>query len=258
MTDSVLYETEGTVATITLNRPESLNSFNKEMRADLAAATSQARNDTGIRAVILTGAGRCFSAGADLKAGFKTGAEVEQILNEEYRPSLADIAEMNKPVISAINGFAAGIGLSYALVCDLSVMGESAFLLSPFSSIGLIPDGGSTWLLARAMGHMNAYQMAVENERMPAARCRELGLVNRITADDALMESAREWATRLTGKAPLALARTKKMMRQALTLSYADAISAEAALQRMCFDSADCKEGITAFLEKREPRFTGS
>lgn len=258
MTDSVLYETEGTVATITLNRPESLNSFNKEMRADLAAATSQARNDTGIRAVILTGAGRCFSAGADLKAGFKTGAEVEQILNEEYRPSLADIAEMNKPVISAINGFAAGIGLSYALVCDLSVMGESAFLLSPFSSIGLIPDGGSTWLLARAMGHMNAYQMAVENERMPAARCRELGLVNRITADDALMESAREWATRLTGKAPLALARTKKMMRQALTLSYADAISAEAALQRLCFDSADCKEGITAFLEKREPRFTGS
>lgn len=258
MTDSVLYETEGAVATITLNRPASLNSFNEDMRADLAAATAQAREDRAIRAVILTGAGRCFSAGADLKAGFKTGAEVEQILNNEYRPSLADIAEMEKPVISAINGFAAGIGLSYALVCDLSVMGESAFLLSPFSSIGLIPDGGSTWLLARAMGYMNAYQLAVENDRMPAARCKELGLVNKVVADDALMETAREWATRLTGKAPLALARTKKMMRQAPTLSYADAISAEAALQRLCFDSADCKEGITAFLEKREPHFTGS
>jgi len=258
MTDSVLYETEGAVATITLNRPASLNSFNEDMRTDLAAATAQAREDRAIRSVILTGAGRCFSAGADLKAGFKTGAEVEQILNNEYRPSLADIAEMEKPVISAINGFAAGIGLSYALVCDLSVMGESAFLLSPFSSIGLIPDGGSTWLLARAMGYMNAYQLAVENDRMPAARCKELGLVNKVVADDALMETARKWATRLTGKAPLALARTKKMMRQAPTLSYADAISAEAALQRLCFDSADCKEGITAFLEKREPHFTGS
>ena len=215
MTDTVLYETEGAVATITLNRPASLNSFDKEMRADLAAATAQARKDTAVRAVILTGAGRCFSTGADLKAGFKTGAEVEQILNEEYRPSLSDIAEMDKPVISAINGFAAGIGLSYALVCDLAVMGESAFLLSPFSSIGLIPDGGSTWLLARAMGYMNAYQMAVENDRMSAARCKELGLVNKIVADDALLATAREWAAGLAGKAPLALARTKKMMRRA-------------------------------------------
>ncbi len=258
MTNSVLYETEGAIATITLNRPAALNSFDREMRADLAAATAQARGDAGIRAVILTGAGRAFSAGADLKAGFKTGAEVERIVNEEYRPSLIDITEMEKPVISAINGFAAGIGLSYALACDLSVMGENAFLLCPFGTIGLIPDGGSTWLLTHAAGYKNAYEMAVENERMPAARCKELGLVNKVTADDELMETAREWAGRLAGKAPLALARTKKMMRQTSTLGYAEAISAEAALQRLCFDSADCKEGVTAFLEKRQPRFTGS
>ena len=258
MSDTVLYETGGAVATITLNRPDALNSFDREMRADLAAATARARNDTAIRAVILTGAGRCFSAGADLKAGFKTGEEVERIVNEEYRPSLVDIAEMDKPVISAVNGFAAGIGLSYALVCDLSVMGENAFLLCPFSAIGLIPDGGSTWLLTHAAGYKNAYEMAVESDRMPAARCRELGLVNKVVADDDLIETAREWAGRLAGKAPLALARTKKMMRRTSTLSYAEAISAEAALQRLCFDSADCKEGVTAFLEKREPRFTGS
>ena len=258
MPDTVLYETEGAVATITLNRPDALNSFDREMRADLAAATARARADSAIRAVVLTGAGRCFSAGADLKAGFKTGAEVEQIVNEEYRPSLVDIAEMDKPVISAVNGFAAGIGLSYALVCDLSVMGESSFMLSPFGSIGLIPDGGSTWLLTRAMGYMNAYQMAVENDRMPAARCRELGLVNKVVKDDDLMAAARDWAMKLTVKAPLALARTKKMMRQAPSLSYAEAIKAEAALQRLCFDSADCREGVTAFLEKREPRFTGT
>ena len=258
MTNSVLYETEGAIATITLNRPAALNSFDREMRADLAAATAQARGEAGIRAVILTGAGRAFSAGADLKAGFKTGAEVERIVNEEYGPSLIDITEMEKPVISAINGFAAGIGLSYALACDLSVMGENAFLLCPFSAIGLIPDGGSTWLLTHAAGYKNAYEMAVENERMPAARCKELGLVNKVTADDELMETAREWAGRLAGKAPLALARTKKMMRRTSTLGYAETISAEAALQRLCFDSADCKEGVTAFLEKRQPRFTGS
>ena len=258
MTNSVLYEAEGAIAVITLNRPAALNSFDREMRTGLAAATAQARDDTGIRAVILTGAGRAFSAGADLKAGFKTGAEVERIVNEEYAPSLIDITEMEKPVISAVNGFAAGIGLSYALACDLSVMGENAFLLCPFSAIGLIPDGGSTWLLTHAAGYKNAYEMAVESERMPAARCRELGLVNKVVADDELMDTAREWAGRLAGKAPLALARTKKMMRRTSTLSYAEAISAEAALQRLCFDSADCKEGVTAFLEKREPRFTGS
>lgn len=258
MTDSVLYETEGAVATITLNRPASLNSFNEDMRTDLAAATAQAREDRAIRAVILTGAGRAFSAGADLKAGFRTGAEVERIVNEEYGPSLIDITEMEKPVISAVNGFAAGIGLSYALACDLSVMGENAFLLCPFSAIGLIPDGGSTWLLTHATGYKNAYEMAVENDRMPAARCKELGLVNKVVADDELMDTAGEWAGRLAGKAPLALARTKKMMRRTSTLSYAETISAEAALQHLCFDSADCREGVTAFLEKREPRFTGS
>lgn len=258
MTNSVLYETDGAVATITLNRPGALNSFDQAMRAGLAAATAQARDDTEIRAVILTGAGRAFSAGADLKAGFKTGAEVERIVNEEYAPSLIDITEMEKPVISAVNGFAAGIGLSYALACDLSVMGENAFLLCPFSAIGLIPDGGSTWLLTHATGYKNAYEMAVESERMPAARCKELGLVNKVAADDELMATAREWAGRLAGKAPLALARTKKMMRRTSTLSYAEAISAEAALQRLCFDSADCREGVTAFLEKRQPRFTGS
>ena len=258
MTNTVLYDATDAVATITLNRPDSLNSFDRNLRADLAAATAQARDDKTIRAVILTGAGRCFSAGADLKAGFKSGAEVERIVNEEYRPSLMDITGMDKPVISAINGFAAGIGLSYGLVCDLSVMGENAFLLCPFSTIGLIPDGGSTWLLTRAMGYKNAYQMAVDNERLPAARCRELGLINKVVADDELMETAREWAGKLAGKAPLALARTKKLMRQAPTLSYADAISAEAALQHLCFDSADCREGITAFLEKRTPEFTGA
>ena len=200
--------------------PDALNSFNQAMRGALLAATERARDDQAARAVVLAGAGRCFSAGADLKAGFKTGQEIEQILNEEYKPSLMNIATMEKPVISAINGFAAGIGLSYALACDLAVMGESAFLLSPFSTIGLIPDGGATWLLTQALGHRNAYQLAVDNDRVPASRCQELGLVNKVAADDALLTTAKEWAAKLAAKAPLALARTKKLMRQAPGLSY--------------------------------------
>jgi 2-(1,2-epoxy-1,2-dihydrophenyl)acetyl-CoA isomerase len=227
------------------------------MRADMTDATNRAKHDPAIRAVILTGAGRCFSAGADLRAGFKTGAEVEQLLLEEYKLSLMNIAEMEKPVISAINGFAAGIGLSYAMVCDLSIMSENAFLLSPFSTIGMIPDGGATWLLANGMGYKQAYEMAIENERLSAQRCLEMGIINRITSDDDLLSSAQDWAEALTKKAPLALARTKKMMRQAGSLSYADAITSEAALQHLCFDSKDSHEGITAFLEKRPAEFTG-
>ncbi len=257
MARTVLYDASGPLATITLNRPDALNAFDKALRNDLVAATKQAREDGDIRAVVLVGAGRCFSAGADLKAGFKTGAQVEQILNEEYKPALMHIAEMEKPVISAVHGFAAGIGLSYALVCDLTVMGESAFLLSPFSTIGLIPDGGSTWLLTGTMGYKNAYEMAVDNERLPALRCRELGLVNKVVGDDDVLASAQEWGRRLAQKAPLALARTKKAMRDAPSLSYADAIANEAAIQHLCFDSDDCKEGMNAFLEKREPKFAG-
>jgi len=257
MTNTVLYETKGAVATITLNRPDSLNSFDAALRADLSAATSQAKDDSAIRAVVLTGAGRCFSAGADLKAGFKKGKDVERMLLEEYKPSLINIAEMEKPVISAINGFAAGIGLSYALVCDLSVMGESAFLLAPFSTIGLIPDGGASWLLANSVGYKRAYALAIENDRVAAEQCLAMGMINRIASDESLLTTAQEWAESLTLKAPLALGRTKKIMRQAASLSYADAINSEAALQHLCINSEDSREGITAFLEKRQAKFQG-
>jgi len=257
MTDTVLYETQGAVASITLNRPDSLNSFDLDMRLDLISATTEAKEDPTIRAVVLTGAGRCFSAGADLKAGFKTGAEVEKMLLQEYKVSLMHLAEMDKPVISAINGFAAGIGLSYAMICDLSIMSENAFLLSPFSTIGLIPDGGATWLLVNGMGSKRAYEIAIENERVSAQKCLDMGIVNRIVADDVLVATAQEWAESLAKKAPLALARTKKMMRQVSSLSYSEAITHEAALQHLCLESKDSHEGIAAFLEKREAQFIG-
>jgi 2-(1,2-epoxy-1,2-dihydrophenyl)acetyl-CoA isomerase len=161
-------------------------------------------------------------------------------------------------VISAVNGFAAGIGLSFALVADLVVMGESAFLLSPFSNIGLVPDGGATWLLPRLIGYQRAYQLCIENERIVAPRCLELGLANRVVPDDQLLSATVTWAHALARRAPLALARTKQAMRRASEVTYLEALKLEAELQKASVESADCKEGVAAFLEKRKPRFTGS
>lgn len=257
MGNTVNYEQQGQVAVITLNRPESLNSFTREMRLDLVDATTRARHDDGVRVVVITGAGRCFSAGADLKQGFRSGADVQRALIEEYKPSLMNLYEMQKPVIAAVNGFAAGIGLSYVMVCDLVVMGDGAFLLCPFSTIGLVPDGGATWMLARGIGHRRAFQMAAEAERLPAARCLELGLANKVVPDDRVPVEAISWAQALAQRAPLALARTKQALHHAPHTDYGNAINEEAALQKLCFDSEDSRAGVAAFLEKRQPEFHG-
>ena len=156
----VLQERRGAVAVVTLNRPESLNGFTTELRLALKAALEQVAADPEVRAVVLTGAGRGFSAGADLKAEPMTaGAVVERQLNEEYGASLREIARMPKPVIAAVNGFASGIGGSFALVCDLVVMGEGAFFQVPFQKIALVPDGGMTWLLTERVGHRRAFEI---------------------------------------------------------------------------------------------------
>ncbi len=254
---TVDYITDGPVALVVLNRPDAMNAFNADLRAELAEALQRAGSDPAVRAVVLAGNGRVFSAGADLKAGFPDGNQVRKQLREEYRPGLVAIADMEKPVISAIHGSAAGIGLSFALAADLSVMGEGAFLLSPFSNIGLIPDGGATWLLPRALGYGRAFQVAVENERVSAQVCLETGLVNRVVADDRVRDEALEWAHSLSERAPRALGLTKKAMRRAASLDFADSIDFEAELQSECIDSEDCKEGVSAFLEKRKPKFTG-
>jgi 2-(1,2-epoxy-1,2-dihydrophenyl)acetyl-CoA isomerase len=245
------------VALVTLTRPEVLNAFDRELRCGLRDNLHSLGVDSGVRAVVLTGAGRYFSSGADLKAGAPTSSETRSQLLDEYGPGLMAIAEMPKPVIAALDGPAVGIGLAYALGCDLRVMAEDAFMQAPFNSIGLIPDGGLSWLLPRAMGYSRAFEAVVDAEAIAAADCLRLGLANRVVAAGTAREEALDWAARLAARPTLAIAASKRALRAGSVGSYEAALALEAELQAPLVESADCAEGIAAFLEKRPPLFRG-
>jgi len=255
MSGIVKYEQHDAVTVITLHRPEAMNSFNTELRAGLAAALQRARDDESVRVVVLTGEGRTFSAGADLKAGIDK--DVSEVLQVEYRPVQEVIANMPKPVIAAIPGSAAGIGLSIAMHCDLMIMADNAFLLSPFTTISLVPDGGLNWLLVRQLGYRRAFQLSIEAERISADRCVEMGLANKVVPAEKLQSAALEWASALSQRAALSVAATKKVMRFAADNDWASSYDLEAELQGDLLGSADNREGIQAFFEKRAPKFEG-
>jgi len=255
LSDIVKYDQHDAVAVITLHRPESMNAFDTDLRAATVEAFAQARDDESVRVVVFTGEGRCFSAGADLKAGIER--DVREILESEYRPVLEAIASIPKPVIAAVPGSAAGIGFSMALHCDLMIMADNAFLLSPFTTISLVPDGGLNWLLVRQLGYRRAFQLCVESERISAERCVELGLANKSVPAEELQSAALEWAETLAKRAPLSLAATKKVMRFAADHDWASSYSLEADLQGQLLGSEDNQEGIQAFFDKRKPQFRG-
>ena len=255
--ETVKYSQDGAVAIITLHRPDAMNSFNTELRRDMLAAFEKAAADDSVLAVVLTGEGRSFSAGADLKGSLETERTVEQQLQEEYRPVFECIAAMRQPVIAAVGGSAAGIGMSYALACDLLVMADNAFLLSPFSTISLVPDGGLNWLLVQQLGYRRAFQLSVEAERISADLCVDLGLANKAVPAESLLEEALAWAKSLAERAPLSLAAAKKAMRHATSNSWASTFDVEAPLQLQLRNSEDCVEGVTAFFEKRKAEFKG-
>lgn len=251
------YETPADgVALITLNRPERLNAFDGQMRLDLLNAARKASTDKNIRAVVLTGEGRAFCAGADVSA-VNEEFNIEDILNTEYGAFLGVIGSMPKPVIAAINGPAAGIGMTLALTCDLRVMAQDAYLMSAFANINLVPDGGLSWLLTQQLGYARAYQLAIEAEKLDPTRALEWGLVNRVVPTADVMKNAMDWAISLTERAPHALAITKKAFRGAWETGLRNAIAYEAMFQRDAIATEDCMEGVKALFEKRKPNFTG-
>jgi 2-(1,2-epoxy-1,2-dihydrophenyl)acetyl-CoA isomerase len=255
--NTVKYEQDEAVAIITIDRPDAMNSFDGELRRELLGAFERAAGDKSVRAVVLTGEGRSFSAGADLKAGLGKDKTIQEVLQEEYRPVLECIATMPQPVIAAVNGSAAGIGMSYALGCDLMIMADNAFLLSPFTTISLVPDGGLNWLLVHQLGYRRAFQLSIESQRITAALCVELGLANKAVPADKLVGEAVAWAKALSERAPLSIATTKQAMRHAASADWASTFDLEASNQDRLASSADSAEGIAAFFEKRKANFTG-
>ena len=259
---AVLLTTGDGVARITLNRPDNLNAWNEQLGLDLLAAVERARDDDGIRAVLITGAGRGFSSGADLGEQ-RDGAEGElpdlsRRLKELYNPIILGIRELPKPVVAAVNGPAAGIGCALALSCDLIVAGESAFFLLAFVNIGLVPDGGATATVPARMGAARAAEMAMLGERVPAAQALEWGLINRVVGDGDLDEEATALATRLAQGPTRAYANIKQLLNRTLYPDLAAQLDAEADRQGEQGRTSDFIEGVMAFAEKRPPRFTGT
>tara|TARA_R110002153_G_scaffold40633_2_gene116224 strand:- start:9914 stop:10696 length:783 start_codon:yes stop_codon:yes gene_type:complete len=254
---SILIERDGPIATVSFNRPVSLNAIEASIRAELGSAIKEVNEDDNIRVVILTGVGRAFCAGADLTETLPEGASVEDGLNEQYKPVLMAISNAPKPWISAVNGAAAGIGSAFAMACDLTLMADDAYLYQAFAAIGLIPDGGATWHLAHTIGRKKAFELIAFGEKLKATDCLQLGLCNKVVPADKLMEEAKAMAIILASKAPLSLRYAKEAMNAAMSHDLANTISIEARLQEICANSDDAKEGGQAFLEKRAAVFSG-
>ncbi len=251
------------VATIELNRPHALNAWNAQLGADLLAALRRATEEEAVRAVIITGAGRGFSSGADLRdvSGGETTPEghpdVYRTLTVRYHPIMHAIREIPKPVIAAVNGPAVGIGCSLALCCDLIMAAESAYFLLAFVNIGLVPDGGSSLFLPSRIGMARACELAMLGERLPAPQALEWGLINRVVPDERLREEAAELAARLASGPTRSYAGTKRQLNNWLYTRMDEQLELEARIQQEMAGSADFLEGAMAFVEKRPARFSG-
>jgi len=259
--ETVQVERRGGELRITLNRPEAMNAWNKQFGLDLRDAVETAAADDEVRAVVITGAGRGFSSGADLKAGFDPTPsgrpDVHTALTERYHPIITGIRRMPKPVVAAVNGPAVGIGLSLALAADLVIAKESAYFLLAFVNIGLVPDGGSSFLIPERVGFARAAEMAMLGERVAAAKAVEWGLINRVVSDETLMEDAAALADRLAAGPTRSYAGTKRQL-NAWQFSRIEAqLELEAGIQQELAESRDFMEGVAAFVEKRDARFEG-
>ena len=259
--ETVTWEQSGAVGRLTLNRPDSLNAWTPGFGHELRQALERDAASESVRAVLITGAGRGFSSGADLKSGFEPaddgGPNLRTVLNEIYHPVITAVRRIQKPVIAAVNGPAVGIGCSLALACDLIMAAESAFFGLAFVNIGLMPDGGSTAFVPPAVGRARAFQMALLGERIPAPQALEWGLVNWVYPDDRLLAEADALAERMAAGPTRSYASSKRALNQFIYGDLDAQLGLEAELQHALGRTKDFFEGTAAFVEKRAPTFTG-
>jgi 2-(1,2-epoxy-1,2-dihydrophenyl)acetyl-CoA isomerase len=255
---SLRYAVEAGVATITLDRPDARNALDAALKRELLAAIRAAGRDRAVRAVVLTGAGPAFCAGQDLRESSGPDAPaLSTVLRETYNPLILAMRRLDTPIVAAVNGVAAGAGMALALACDLRIAADTASFVLAFGRVGLVPDSGTTWFLPRLVGAARAAELALIGDPISAADAERWGLVNRVVPAEALAAEAREVAARLAAGAPRANALTKRALNRSLESGLEAQLDDEAAYQGIAGRTADHREGVVAFLEKRPPRFTG-
>ncbi|HKC22948.1 MAG TPA: enoyl-CoA hydratase-related protein [Gaiellaceae bacterium] len=248
---------DGAVLTITLNRPDVLNAFNTGMHRALATALREAR-DGGVRAVVITGAGRGFCVGQDLTEFREAPGDIGSRLRDNYHPNIRAIRALEKPVIAAVNGAAAGAGMSLACACDLRIAADSATFVPAFINIGLIPDSGGSYFVTRILGPARAFEWLASGRRLTAAEAQVWGLISEVVELDALGARAASFAAQLAELPTRGVGMTKRLLDHAVTASLDEQLEREAQLQAAATQTEDFKEGVAAFLEKRPPRFRGA
>ena len=248
---------DGAVLTITLNRPDVLNAFNTSMHAALGAALEEAE-DASVRAVVLTGAGRGFCVGQDLSEFQESAGDIGDRLRSNYHPNVLAIRALEKPVIAAVNGPAAGAGLSIACTCDIRIASDAASFVPAFINIGLIPDSGGTYFISRLLGNARAFEWMTSGRKLSAAEAHGWGLVSEVVETDALAGRAAELAARYAAMPTRGVGLTKRLFSEAANNTLEEQLELEAELQTAATQTADFREGVAAFLEKREPKFTGT